>query len=397
MNTVTVSDLTPECSASRRLDLALVIPTFNERGNIAELIARLDRTLQGLAWEAIFVDDDSPDGTADLVRSFSRRDSRIRVLHRVGRRGLASACIEGIMASSADVIGVMDADLQHDETILPQMLDRLREESLDLVIGTRNAEGGSMGCFSRHRVLLSRLGKKLSHTVCSCDLSDPMSGYFLITRGYFMETVHNLQGSGFKILVDIFASSTRPVRFGEVGYCFRSRQHGSSKLDMNVGVEYLFLVLNKLLGETIPTRFVMFSLVGTAGIATHLLALALMLRTMHDSFFIAQTVATYIAMTGNFFFNNFVTYRDRSLRGGRLVTGLASFWLACSFGTWANVIFAQSLLAAGHPWYLAGLAGIVLSSVWNYSISNLFTWHGARPEHAAPSEEVPAYNEDLSL
>ncbi len=380
MNPTTASSPAPDTHTACRLDLALVIPTFNERGNIAELIRRLDLTLQGLHWEAIFVDDDSPDGTADLVRSFARRDTRIRVIQRIGRRGLASACTEGILSSSAEVVGVMDADLQHDETILPQMLDRLRREVLDIVIGTRNAVGGSMGDFASHRVLLSRLGHKLSRAVCSCDLSDPMSGYFLVTRSFFTEVVHNLQGTGFKILVDIFASSPRPVRFGEVGYCFRTRQHGASKLDVNTGVEYLFLVLNKFLGATIPARFVMFSLVGAIGIATHLLALTTLLYGVHENFFVAQALATYVAMTGNFFINNMVTYRDRSLRGGRLVTGLASFWIACSFGAWANVTFAHVLLVEGHPWYLAGLAGIIISSVWNYSISNLFTWQKKRDD-----------------
>ncbi|WP_220464983.1 glycosyltransferase family 2 protein [Granulicella sp. 5B5] len=370
----------PEGHAARRLDLAVVIPTFNERGNIAELIRRLDLALQGLYWEAIFVDDDSPDGTADLVRSFARRDTRIRILQRIHRRGLASACIEGIMSSSAEVVAVMDADLQHDESILPQMLQRLRSECLDVVIGTRNAVGGSMGDFASHRILLSRLGDKLSRAVCACNLSDPMSGYFLVTRSFFMEVAHHLQSTGFKILVDIFASSVRPVRFDEVGYCFRCRQHGASKLDINTGVEYLFLILNKFLGAAIPPRFVMFSLVGAVGIATHLLALGTLLYAFHARFFLAQAIATYIAMTGNFFINNAVTYRDRSLRGARLVTGLASFWIACSFGAWANVIFARVLLAEGHPWYLAGLAGIILSSVWNYTISNLATWQKKRDD-----------------
>lgn len=390
MNLSAASPSAPDVIPARRLDLAVVIPTFNERGNIAELIRRLDLTLQGLQWEAIFVDDDSPDGTADLVRSFARRDTRIRILQRIHRRGLASACIEGIMSSSAEVVAVMDADLQHDEAVLPQMLQRLRDESLDVVVGTRNASGGSMGDFASHRVLLSRLGHKLSRAICSCEVTDPMSGYFMVTRSFFMEVVHNLQSTGFKILVDIFASSPRPVRFAEVGYCFRCRQHGQSKLDINTGIEYLFLVVNKFLGSAIPPRFVMFALVGAIGIATHLVALAVLLYGFHERFFLAQAIATYIAMTGNFFINNTVTYRDRSLRGARLVTGLASFWVACSFGAWANVIFARVLLLEGHPWYLAGLAGIILSSFWNYSVSSLATWQRKRDNASYTPEPLEA-------
>jgi dolichol-phosphate mannosyltransferase len=378
----TIDSPTLQSLTGRHLDLAVILPTFNERDNIVEIVARLAAALHGLRWEILFVDDNSPDGTASLVHSLARRDPRIRLLHRIGRRGLSSACIEGILATSADTVAIMDADLQHDETILRPMLDRLRIESLDIVVGTRNASGGSMGEFSKRRVLLSRLGQKLSHTVFQCDLTDPMSGFFLIDRSFFLETVHTLQGTGFKILVDIFASSPRPVRFAEIGYCFRPRQHGASKLDVNTAAEYLFLIVNKLIGTTIPTRFVLFSLVGAIGIATHLAALAAMLYGLHQNFLLSQAVATYIAMSGNFYINNLVTYRDRSLRGAHLITGLTSFWVACSFGAWANVLFAHALLLAGHPWYLAGLAGILLSSVWNYSITNLFTWQ--RPHSRPP-------------
>jgi dolichol-phosphate mannosyltransferase len=228
------------------LDIAVVVPTYNERANIAELIARLDAALDGLAWELIFVDDDSPDGTADRVLDFARRDPRIRLLHRIGRRGLASACIEGILATSANAIAVLDADMQHDETILPAMLHTLRANSLDIVIGTRNACGGSMGQFAAPRVLLSHLGQRFSRFVCRCHVSDPMSGFFLLSRPFFTEVVHGLRGVGFKILVDLLATSPRPVRFAELGYTFRLRRHGESKFDGHTALEYFLLILHKL-------------------------------------------------------------------------------------------------------------------------------------------------------
>jgi dolichol-phosphate mannosyltransferase len=378
----------------RRIDLALVIPTYNERGNIPELIARIESALQSLSWELIFVDDDSPDDTAEVIASFARHDHRIRLIHRVGRRGLSSACIEGILATTSNYVAVMDADMQHDETVLPQMLSTLRQDSLDLVVGTRNADGGSMGQFSRHRVILSRLGQKVSNTICQCEISDPMSGFFLFNRSFFLEVVRNLNAGGFKILVDMLASSERPVRFAEVGYTFRNRKCGESKLDVNTAVEYLFLVLDKLTdkltGRALPLRFAAFALVGATGFATHLLCLSLLMFGFHWHFLAAQIAATYIAMTENFFLNNLVTWRDRSLRGVRLVSGMASFWLACSFGAWANVIFARSLLQSGAKWYLAGIAGIILSSVWNYSISNLFTWSKPRSVQEPIQLEEPA-------
>ena len=370
---VPASVLNPE-SAGSEIDFAVVLPTFNERANIAEIIGLLSAVLNGLSWEIVFVDDDSPDGTSDVIRAIAQRDKRIRLIQRVGRRGLASACIEGILATSANYIAVMDADMQHDETILPQMLAKLREESLDIVIGTRNAAGGSMGEFSRQRVLISRLGQKISNTVCRCEVSDPMSGFFLVNRTFFMSVVHRLNAGGFKILVDMLASSEQPVRFGEVGYTFRNRRHGASKLDVNTAVEYLFLIIDKLTGGLIPVRFTVFALVGTTGLVAHLFCLTILLKVFGLNFSLAQAIAALVAMTENFFLNNLITYRDRSLKGIYLFWGLGSFWLACAFGAWANVIFARSLLQTGVPWYFAGLAGTVLSSVWNYSISNLLTW-----------------------
>jgi len=356
------------------LDLAVVLPTYNERENVAEVIHRLSTTLEGLNWEVIFVDDDSPDGTSDVVREFAAHDHRIRLVQRIGRRGLSSACVEGILASSANCIAVMDADLQHDESILPQMLEKLRSQSLDIVVGTRNAEGGSMGDFSRMRVAISQLGRKVSGAIAHCEISDPMSGFFLLRRGFFLEVVRGLYGGGFKILLDILATSKRPVQLGEVGYRFRNRLYGKSKLDISTALEYLFLITNKLTRGTVPTRFVFFALVGSIGLGVNLGCLALFYNVFHMGFWNSQALSTIIAMAGNFFLNNLITYRDRSLRGLQLFAGLATFMTACSFGAWANVSFADSLLHAGASWYLAGLAGMVLSAVWNYSISNLFTW-----------------------
>ena len=360
--------------AGSRLDLAVVLPTYNERENIPLLIDKLDDALHGLAWEAIFVDDDSPDGTAEVVRAHARLDARIRLLHRVGRRGLSSACIEGMLATSAPIVAVMDADLQHDEAILPVMLRRLHQESLDLVVGSRHAEGGSMGEFGRARRFLSRSGQKISHSVCRSKVTDPMSGFFLLRRSFLQEVVRDLQGQGFKILVDLLASSPRPVRLAEVGYSFRSRRFGESKLNVVVGLEYVFLILNSLLGGIIPVRLALYLLVGALGLATHLAALLLLSQAVHLHFVAAQLIATFVAMLENFSLNNRITFRDRRLQGAQLFSGGARFVLACGFGAWANVVFANTLWQSGTQWYVAGLAGIVLGSVWNLSISSLFTW-----------------------
>ena len=356
------------------LDLAVVIPTFNERANIVPLLERLRQCLSGVEWEAIFVDDNSPDGTAASIREIARTDPRVRVLQRIGRRGLASACIEGMLATAAQYIAVMDADLQHDESILPRMYERIKAGQLDLVVGSRNIEGGSMGEFAKERVVLSGLGSRLSRTVCKCDLSDPMSGFFIVSRLFFEEVVYRLSGVGFKILVDMVASAQRPVRFDEVPYTFRTRERGESKLDINVGLEYLQLLLDKVIGHIVPSRFVLFTIVGAFGIVVHLGVLALLYYYLGQKFLYAQAAATAVAMTFNFLLNNLTTFRDRRLRGFQIVTGLFTYYVACSIGAVTNFSFAQFLLTAGLPWYLAGLLGMAVSSVWNYGVNAIFTW-----------------------
>ncbi|MFZ0563691.1 MAG: glycosyltransferase family 2 protein [Terriglobales bacterium] len=370
------------------IDLAIVVPTYNERGNVPKLIARLQRVLRGFEWELIFVDDDSPDGTSDLIREYAARDRRIRLLHRIGRRGLASACIEGMLATPALTIGVMDADLQHDESILPEMIDRLRSQNLDVVVATRNSEGGCMGDFAPVRIRLSSLGKKLSSFVCRCHVSDPMSGFFVVSRSYFHRVVERLQDGGFKILVDMLASSDRPVRLGEVGYRFRNRTWGESKLDANAAVECLFLIVNKLLGGIVPPRFAAFALVGASGLAVHLSCLAFLFRVERLGFDASQVLATLVAMTVNFFLNNLITYYDQRLRGSRMWAALATFWIACSFGVLANVSSAHSLLRLHMPWYLAGLAGAAVSSMWNYAANQILTWQHRHPYSSSPSPSL---------
>jgi dolichol-phosphate mannosyltransferase len=366
-------------SVEAPIELAVVIPTFNERDNIAPLLTLLEQALAGIEWEVIFVDDSSPDGTAEQVRELARTNRRVRVLERIGRRGLSSACIEGMLATPAQYIAVMDADLQHDASILPSMLDRIKSENLDIVVGSRNIAGGSMGEFAARRVWLSTLGTRVSRLVCHCDVSDAMSGFFLVQRGYFQQVAHRLTGIGFKILVDLLASSPHPVRLAEVPYHFRNRERGESKLDVNVELEYLYLLLDKLIGKSLPTRFVLFILVGSLGVFVHLGILGLLYKRLGVSFMAAQATATVTAMSFNFFLNNVVTFRDRRLRGWGMMTGLLTFYAACSVGALINVSFAQNLLRLGLPWYLAGLTGIAISSVWNYGVNTILTWRRAMP------------------
>ena len=376
--------LNPEASKAP-LELAVVVPTFNERGNVVPLLAALERSLAGVSYEVIFVDDDSPDGTASLVREMALTNPRVRVLQRVGRRGLASACLEGMMATPAPYVAVMDGDLQHDEGILPAMLEKIRKEKLDLVVATRNAEGGGMGEFSETRVRLSNLGRRLSQWVSHTGLSDPMSGFFMLDRGFLEEVVHSASGVGFKILLDLVASARRPVRFGEVPYTFRKRIHGTSKLDILVGIEYLQLLLDKAVGDLIPPRFIIFSMVGAGGLLLSLALLYLLLSFGKMQFLTAQAITTFVAMTMNFFVNNSMTYRDRRLRGGRLVIGLVTFYAACFVGAVINLRVAEFITEAGSSRYLAGACGLAIGAVWNYAVTSIITWRQVRESRVAAS------------
>jgi dolichol-phosphate mannosyltransferase len=356
-------------------ELTLVIPTFNERGNLRELIRRVDAALTGVDWEMIVVDDDSPDGTSALAKKISHDDPRVRCLRRVNRRGLAGACIEGMLASSAPVVAVMDADLQHDERILPQMLQKLRA-GCDLVVGSRHVDGGSSDDgFSARRAAISRFAHRLAQKALQADFSDLMSGFFMLRREIVEDCAPYLTSSGFKILADIVASAQKPLKIEEVGYMFRERLAGESKFDIKVGLDFLGLMLNKASGGRIPVRFIFFALVGATGVGLHLATAHLALLFPGVSFPLAQSIAVAVAMTSNFFINNVITYRDAQIHGiGPILRGLLYFYAVCAFGAVANVGVATWLYNLYPVVSISALAGVVMGSVWNFTLSSLFVW-----------------------
>jgi dolichol-phosphate mannosyltransferase len=321
-------------------ELSIVVPTYKERGNVAELVRRLDAALSGVSWEAIFVDDNSPDGTAQAVKDIAQEDSRVRCLRRVGRRGLAGACIEGMLSSASPFVAVIDADLQHDEKVLPAMLARLKAGA-DLVAGTRYVEGGS---------------------------------FFMMRRDRLEEMAPRLSPVGFKILLDIAATGGERLSIAEQPYVFGTRFDGESKFSAQVGVEFLGLLLAKMTGDLVDPRFLLFAIVGTLGLVVHLVTLRLALMFMPDAFRGAQIVATLVAMTSNFLLNNELTYRDRRLKGVGMLRGFVLFCLIGSAGALTNVDLASWLYYHRQVWWLAGAAGALMGALWNYAMSTLFVW-----------------------
>lgn len=355
-------------------ELTVIVPTRNERDNIIPLYDLLGAALHTRNWEMMVVDDDSSDGTADVVRWLAQYDRRVRLVSRVGRRGLSSAVVEGAQASTAPYIAVIDADLQHDEKLLPQMLSVLEGEPVDIVVGSRYVENGSVGNWDEGRARISSLATRLARELLCIPVNDPMSGFFMIRREAFQASLRNLSSIGFKILVDVFASAPKALRARELPFEFRARHFGESKFDSMIGTEYLMLLADKSVGHIVPVRFLMFVAVGSLGVLTHLTALWTGLNLFGLPFAVAQGVATLTAMVGNFTLNNALTYRDRRLSGRKFVYGLFTFCAICGVGALANVGIATTLFSGHATWWIAGIAGAAMSVVWNYAMSSALTW-----------------------
>jgi dolichol-phosphate mannosyltransferase len=362
------------------LDLAIILPTLNERGNLAPLIERIEGALGVDGWEVLIVDDDSMDGTADEARALALEDRRVRVIQRIGRRGLASAAIEGFCATAAPYAAVMDADHQHDPALLPKMLSSLKANEVEICVASRFAEGASTADWAQpEREKLSNMANTMARRLTGVELTDPMSGYFMLPTATARALVPKLSGIGFKILLDLLATSDAPMKVKEFPLNFAARREGESKLDRAIAFDFLAGLYDKTLGRVIPTRFALFGTVGALGVIVHMAVLASVLfvfeRTAGLSFTVAQGIAVLSAMSFNFWLNNWLTYRDARLTGlGVVMRGWLGFCATCAVGGFANVAVATLLQASGVHWALAALCGILIGSVWNFALSSRFVW-----------------------
>ncbi len=354
-------------------ELTVVVPAYNECENIPLVVDLLRETLKDVIWEVIFVDDNSPDGTAAAVRAIGEQDCRVRCIRRIGRRGLAGACLEGMLASQARYVAVLDADLQHDETLLSAMLETLRHGNADLVVASRHVEDGSDAGLSGFRSAISRFSTVLSQRLLRVTLTDPMSGFFMLRRTVVENIAPLLSSQGFKILLDIVATDPQ-LRIVELPYVFRERRHGESKLDAQIALDFVALLIAKLTNDAVSFRFLMFCFVGLTGVAIHMAALDVAVESLELRFSLAQAVATVTAITWNFVLNNLLTYRDQRLSGWRFLTGLARFQLVCAVGALSNIGAATWIYDYDTDWWMAGLGGALMGAVWNYVVSAAFVW-----------------------
>ena len=371
-----------------KVDLSIIVPTLNEAGNIQALYQEIQQALDDVCWQIIFVDDDSSDNTRVNIRSLANTDSRIQLVHRIGRRGLSSACLEGMAASNSRYILVMDADLQHDTRIIPQMLESLQQEGYDLAVGSRFKTGATIAGLSKFREESSRWVNRTITLLTKNKISDPLSGFFMLPREVYDATKYKVSGLGFKILLDIIMSSKRPLKIQEIPFKFRERHAESSKLDISIVAEFAGLIIEKLSRGKFPMRFFMFLCVGSVGAIVHFLVMGILYRYLTVDFIYAQAAATYVAIIFNFCLNNAFTYRDQRLKGIAIIRGLLIFTLVCSVGAANNLIVAETLHNHGIHWFLASFTGAIYGSVWNYFMSNILVWF-KKPQHTpAPNKSI---------
>jgi len=350
--------------------LSIIIPTFNERDNISKLLHKLESALIGHQYEAIVVDDDSPDQTWKIAQELSVGKPYLKVLHRKTKKGLSSAVIDGFKEASGRYLAVIDADMQHDERILPQMVKQMGEN--EIVIGSRKAENGGIKDWSYFRRFTSWVAGKLAHWTLKCPVKDPMSGFFMIRREVFERCSKVLNPKGFKILLEILHKS-KPENVHEVGYTFKPREYGESKLDGDAILNYLVSLYELKFSRVLPLDFVKYCLVGGTGVFVNLLTLTVLHNVLGVPGSVALITGIGLAMVTNFFLNNFWTFKGRGKEG--LASKLMKFSFTCSVGALINYSVAMVFIWLLFPQIqLADLIGIVAATLWNYWINKKWTW-----------------------
>ena len=356
--------------------LSIVIPTYNEKDNIFRILERLKKVLKSITYEIIFIDDNSPDGTAAVIKDCIKNSSKIHLIHRIGRKGLAGAVIEGVFAANADLVAVMDCDLQHDETKLLDMIDLFsKNNSLDIVIGSRFTETGEISekAFSKMRELGSKATTLIIKKVLNIASTDPLSGFFMVKKKSFLKSSENLQTQGFKVLADFLATSGKNIKIKEIGYSFKNRIAGESKMNFLTALELIGLVLSQILKGRVSIRFILFCMVGLSGIFVQLLITGLAMLLINQ-FPTSQTLGIVAAMTSNYFLNNIITFQERKLKSLDLIRGLFSFYLICSLGAFANIAIATYVFGFSSNWLISSFIGACFGAVWNFTLTSIFTW-----------------------
>ncbi len=362
--------------------LSLILPTFNEAKNLPELLPKLEETLAGIVHEIIIVDDDSPDRTWEVAHEISEQREDVHVIRRVGRRGLSSAVVEGFLAAKGDVLAVMDADGQHDLTVLPTLYNTVKSGA-NITIGSRYVSGGSVGEWDERRHLLSRIATGLAVRLCKVNVRDPMSGFFALDRETFESTLPRLNPKGFKILLDFLVHVPKGTTAAEVPFTFGKRLHGKSKLSAAVQIAFLEYLYDVTFGRFIPLTFIKYCIVGSLGVIVHVVMYELVSLSFREAealslfgFSLSVLAAIETAIIFNFLLNNVWTFAHVKLRGLPALFGFVKFNLACAIGALANLATAAFLFTHGSAELLSVIAGALVGTCWNYTVNRLMTWRG---------------------
>ena len=356
--------------------VSIVIPTYNEKDNIPKILEKLNKVLNKIAHEIIFVDDNSPDGTSTEIKSRIQKSSKIRLIHRIGRKGLAGAVIEGVLAANSDLVAVMDCDLQHDETKLLDMVNLFsKNTSLDIVIGSRFTETGEISekAFSKMRELGSKATTFIIKKILNIESTDPLSGFFMVKKETFLKSSENLQTQGFKVLADFLATTGKKINIEEIGYQFKNRIAGESKMSFLTALELIGLIFSQIFKGRVSIRFILFCMVGLSGIFVQLFITGLAMILINQ-FPTSQTLGIIAAMTSNYFLNNIITFQERKLKSLDLFRGLISFYLICSLGAFTNIAIATYVFAFSSNWLISSFIGAIFGAVWNFTLTSIFTW-----------------------
>ncbi len=377
MHLDSVSDDT--LSSNRSLRVSIVLPTFNERRNIEPLLAQLLQLKHNVDLEILVVDDDSADGTSELIRQLAYHEPSLRLIRRVGRAGLASAIKEGLLDATGDIAVVMDSDGQHEPASVLEAIETLHQQGLDLVIGSRfHPQAAIHGLSSRrersscwaNRFARYSLPKPYSH------ITDYMSGFFALQLDQTIPLLRSVDVNGFKFLYELLAVSKGHIQVEEIPLCFRPRIHGSSKLDLAIAWDFLLSILHSISFRILPRRAISFGLVGISGVAVQILLCQILTSLLGISFERALPFGVIIAATSNYLINNILTFRFARLQGLKLLGGLLKFLLVSSLPAMANIGLALAFyqnVARDSLW--AQLAGIIVVFIWNYAASSRFVWN----------------------
>ncbi|MGA9659144.1 MAG: glycosyltransferase [Asticcacaulis sp.] len=362
-------------------DLSLIICTLNEGTAIRSVINEICDTLAHIHHEIIVVDDNSTDNTAAEVLDVAKSRPNVRLHVRINERGLSSAAIKGWDMAHGKYLGVMDGDGQHDPKAILAMAEIILKGDKDLVCVSRYIGKSETG-LSFFRDLGSRAATLATGLVLRVPLTDPMSGCFMMTRDYYMSARKKLTGVGFKILLDVAASSPIQPRFTEVKASLRQRQGGESKLDIRVVLDLAALLVEKATGGVMKARFVLFAGVGMSGVVVSAIVLALFKILFGNSdaeFGIAQFVAIMVSMTSNFFINNAITFRDKRLKGAAMWAGMFGFYLACAPGAVLNWFIGVALKSMHVEFILAGVVPAFLIGILNFWFVKMLAWRAPKP------------------